>query len=129
MFLHDLSAASSPISTFSFFSPSLHTSSKTQRAAGLREFHARAAPFSLANFSFRTNVRKTVGGGSKEKANTRRVRILESRTENERECRVRGTHGGKVREAVEAKGQRAVFRACEGRADRERIPSIQFGSS
>ena len=30
MFLHDLSAASSPISTFSFFSPSLHTSSKTQ---------------------------------------------------------------------------------------------------
>lgn len=68
-----------------------------------------------------------MGGGSREK--TKGAYTREYRTENERECRVRGTHGGKVREAVEAKGQRAVFRACEGRANRERIPSIQFGSS
>lgn len=56
----------------------------------------------------------------------------ESRTERlKRECRVRGRDGGKVREAVETKGQRrGTHGACEG-AERtvERIPSIQFGSS
>ena len=51
-----------------------------------------------------------------------------SRTERlRRKCRVRGRDGGKVREAVETKGQRRGTRSVRGTV--ERIPSIQFGSS